>query len=331
MKHQSLLIVVLLFMLGLGISGEAGAAEFVRDANDPAAWKLEAQQGGAAAIRQEEGGLRVDITAATSQAWHVQLFQDKKQIPDGTPCVVRFTAKASAPRPIRVSSQGSVSPWKLTIKTQPQVNLTTQWQQFTVSLPQQNPQNEIVRMPMFQMGDTAGTVWIKDVSVTDGKEPAGTPQAPAPTPAQPVGKELLTAPLDAASWTFKTHSGARGSLRTENGMLRVDVEQAGTEAWHVEFHQIPKDLVEGRAYMLTIAARATAPRKLTFCAQQDPQPNEVLLPHTALNVGTEWKQYRLKFTMKKVIPNQTRLPLLQVGETPGTVYIRAISLMEESK
>lgn len=327
--------VVLVSLLGMPLAGLA--AELVNSPNSSHAWTFEVTNGAAATISEENGALRFNVTQRGSQNWHVIAFQGKKQIRDSAQLTLRFKAKASANRIIGVNCQTDVSPWRVVLNDYHNINLTPQWQAYTIPLAFHDIGSDPVRIPIFILGDAAGTVWIKDVSVTDGaakqfnaiQPPTTRPAltaAPTTLPSSASAEELLRDPMDPHSWHFEPNSDTKATMVTDSGGLRIDVTQASPDRWHVQLYQMPPALSAG-TYTLTLTMRASAPRKVGFLIQHDGDPYELLIPPTDLQATTDWKQYKIQFALSKVFPDKTRAPALQIGDATGTLFIRSMSLV----
>lgn len=105
---------------------------------------------------------RIDIAATTGTDWNIEFAQYNRSLVKGTTYDLTFRAKASAARPITLSAQKGSADWRNYGLSQ-RVQVTTQWQEFTVSF----EANETVSDSRIQffLGATTGSVWLDAVSL----------------------------------------------------------------------------------------------------------------------------------------------------------------------
>lgn len=135
----------------------------------------------------------------------------------------------------------------------------------------------------------------------------------------------LLAPL--SSWRVEKYQGAEATGSFQDGVYRATVTKHGTSRWMVQLFQTPASLPPGKSYEMMITIRADASRKITFSIQHDQAPHEILLPLTELSIGPDWKQYKLKFTVKQAFAGHTRVAV-QCGDVEGKVELKSASLVE---
>lgn len=137
--------------------------------SDPASWMLEQHEGAAADIRQEDGCLRVDVKRSGSERWHVQLFQPGKGLAPGKTYVLRFQVKASTPRKTTIITvQGANEPWQV-LGGMAEVDIATSWKQYALKFTVNSDASGPMRAPLFQLGDTQGAVWLRNLTLTEAK------------------------------------------------------------------------------------------------------------------------------------------------------------------
>lgn len=103
---------------------------------------------------------RVDISYSDGIDWHVDLAQWNRSLIKGITYDLIFYARSSTPRTIKVNSQKGSADWRGYGLSQ-KVNLTTNWQEYTVSF----LANETVSDARIQffVGETNSTVWVDEV------------------------------------------------------------------------------------------------------------------------------------------------------------------------
>jgi WD40 repeat protein len=106
---------------------------------------------------------RVDVSAVDGTDWHVQLMQLFDDLQEGATYTVQFSARADAPRSIRLAASDFYSA-SHGIGLSQDVSLTENWQlyQYTFQAKDLAFQNTI----QFLLGERTGIVWIKDFTVT---------------------------------------------------------------------------------------------------------------------------------------------------------------------
>jgi glucose/arabinose dehydrogenase len=122
--------------------------------------------------------VRVDIQTSGLD-WYVQLRQPNVPLAAGATHTLSFDARGSAPRNIRVAFQQNVSPYAVEFKQT--FAITAAWQHYTVdfTLAAGDPQS----LFNINVGDTAGSVWLDNVTLLAdsnvGQPPVATISAPA--------------------------------------------------------------------------------------------------------------------------------------------------------
>lgn len=112
--------------------------------------------------------LRSVITTPGAEWWHVQVVQGGLGIEAGQTYRVRFDAKASAPGPVGVSVMQNHNPWN-SLGLYEDIELATGWQSFTAVFTAS--MDEADARLAFDLGQTARTVWIDNVSLTPYNPP----------------------------------------------------------------------------------------------------------------------------------------------------------------
>ena len=114
--------------------------------------------------------LRIDITAAGTESWHVQLIQSGITLVPGQAYRFSFRAKASSARDFLYDVSQSEDPWRQYTPWQSQPpKLGTEWQDYAVSFvaPSDLSSASDSRV-LFALGLGTGSVWIAKPSLTTG-------------------------------------------------------------------------------------------------------------------------------------------------------------------
>lgn len=145
------------------------AADLMVNANEPASWTLEPHENVQAEIRQEDGGVRVDVNRNSNERWHLQLHQMDKSLIPGKAYVLKFQARASAPRKMGVVTvQQQDDPWR-NYGGSTDVDLTTTWKQYTLKFRVVPDATGKMRAPTLQLGDATGSVWLRNFTLVEAK------------------------------------------------------------------------------------------------------------------------------------------------------------------
>jgi hypothetical protein len=135
----------------LSVTSSGGAqARLDRDARDTASGS------GAAHITVVNAGQKTD--------WHVEFAQYKRHLDTGKRYDLTFSAKASAPRSLGLSTQKDAPDWRHYGLSR-QVSLDTAWKKYTVTF--QSPETVDDARLQFWCGSAVGEVWIDDVSLAE--------------------------------------------------------------------------------------------------------------------------------------------------------------------
>lgn len=179
-----------------------------------------------------------------------------------------------------------------------------------------------MRWTCLAVGVLASVAWVT------GETPRSGDTMPGNTPlniAGAAGGDLLREALVPKNWIMEQHAGAVAVLSNADNALRVKVERPGTSDWHVQMYMVPPELKAPGRYTLEFVMRADAPRKIPFAVTRHAPPYSGYVG-TAIAVDTGWKRYKVKFTLKELLPGLTRVPVFHVGNTTGAIWIRSMSL-----
>ena len=134
----------------------------------------------AQALLTTEGTAQVTTISKTDgESWHVQLGWQNASVTDGVPFLVKFRAKADAPRDMMLMGGISDSDYH-PICDQQYVALNTTWRDYAFRIIPHGSAGHPVGFPQFLLGKRTGTVWIDQVVVTSPEAPVADPAAYAP-------------------------------------------------------------------------------------------------------------------------------------------------------
>lgn len=134
-------------------------------------WNLEQHQGAAATMARttEFNGapsLKLTVTRAGTDAWHVQLNQAGLRLAAGRLYTLTFSAKASAALTLDVSAMMAHDPWQA-LGLSEGVRVTPEWQTFSRTFVASRSDAN-ARVNFGGLGTRVGTLWLADVRFQEG-------------------------------------------------------------------------------------------------------------------------------------------------------------------
>ena len=282
-------------------------------------------------VAPEEGALRVDVTKVKTEPARGDLSLGCMGVlaKAGKAYNLRFTAKASELRQISISAIEPSKPDE-SIVGQATTELKTTWQTYVCRIVPTRDCTPYTRIPSFEFGDKAGTIWFRNVTLVPADAGAA-PPGPAPTAAAaPAGSSsgnLLPNAMSPDQWIVSQKGSATGTVEHQENQLRINVTTAAADRWSFRLQHRAIDAPPGHSLTLKFSAKASAPRKTTISSQQGLPPMGDLTEETVLDVGTEWKEYTCKFTFPKGSTASNDLfPIIELGDQTGTIWLRDIVL-----
>lgn len=139
-----------------------------------------------------------------------------------------------------------------------------------------------------------------------------------------AGKNLLKPTNVAANWRLENQSG-KATMTVDGDAVVFDVTETGTEEWHIQAVQTGFDLTEGKEYILTLKAKASAPRSMTVNAMVDQEDwHTIGLTETA-DLTTEWQDLKYEFKAEQVAKDKNRVTFV-LGNATGKVWLKDVTL-----
>lgn len=154
-------------ILALGLCGLACTALHAADALGKASWALLSPPGGAELTTASGGVLHVAVHKAAPQYYQLQLTHDiTAAAPAGKPLRYQLWARSATKNPIHVVIEKRTAPYThLLDKT---VTLTPAWKQYAFTAPVPTAYGPGGLAARLQLGQQAGVVEFKGVSVSTG-------------------------------------------------------------------------------------------------------------------------------------------------------------------
>ncbi len=135
-----------------------------------------------------------------------------------------------------------------------------------------------------------------------------------------VGVQAPDPGFEQAVWNLEQHEGARARFDSSRG-LRIDIDRAGSEDWHVQITRAPLDLVADGLYSLEFEVRTDAPSTLWVALAYNRPPWTDLGWAHSVEADREWKTVRLQARVL-VTEKGARLVIGGLGNRKGWVEIR---------
>ncbi len=150
---------------------------------------------------------------------------------------------------------------------------------------------------------------------------------------EPLGAQLLTAGNftgDISAWNLENHQGAQASLTTGNFFsgnpaARININQSGTAAWHVQFNQGGLQVSDNQVYTLSFWIRSSQPRDLSLTIMQAYNPWQGLGFQTNLQTTDEWQRFETSLMLTRSDTN-ARLNFGNMGLQTGIIEIANVEL-----
>jgi hypothetical protein len=236
--------------------GEGLGQEMLKPAQN--AWKLEVHGEAKAELKFEAGegsggeAMHVHVTQPGRDSAHAQVWQAELKLAKDKTYTVHFRAKSDTPRRFNIVLNQAHEPWR-NLSTQP-IQLTTEWQDFTVALPPAQAADDKSRLAFANLGAAAGDFWFEGLSLRPGgvvglKEGESRENIPF-FRKKDVGTRTLNAQRDWNQFLFDTESnywtGMRKFVREElKAHSHVVGTAVGSSPWLV---QAKLDVVDAHNY-----------------------------------------------------------------------------------
>lgn len=157
-------------------NGESGIpVQLLRDGgfesgNLNQAWRLEQHENAQASMALTTNNpydgnyaAMVQVNQITGTNWHIQFEQNGASVDQDSAYIIRFHARADAPRTMQVNSIRNAEPWTWYGGTT--IQLTTEWQEYKLSIVPPESNTGLTRVA-FIVGGQTGTYWFDEVSMT---------------------------------------------------------------------------------------------------------------------------------------------------------------------
>jgi len=134
--------------------------------NKAESWRFEQHEGGKGSLKAADDAIEFTVSEVDGTDWHVQAIQTGLDLKNGKQYVLKFQAKASESRSIGVNAGIDEEDWH-TIGLQDSAFLGKEYKPFEFSFTADNVAAEKKNRVALVLGDSKGTVTVKNMTLTE--------------------------------------------------------------------------------------------------------------------------------------------------------------------
>ncbi|WP_254434194.1 carbohydrate binding domain-containing protein [Halobacillus sp. Marseille-Q1614] len=204
-------------------------------------------------VSEEQREMQVDILKEGVNPEDVQLKQSGIPLEKGEDYELTFNARAEQNKTIEVDL---VSEDGREIYKSEAITLTEEMENHTVefTMPESAPKGQLT----FMVGGQPGDVYLDNVRMI---------QTSSDIELYPLKNGDFSSGLD--HWTEYIHFDAQANVSTDEGVLNVDIQEGGNEAWSVLMEQKGLSLSKGITYVLSFDASSSVARDIEVTLEND--------------------------------------------------------------
>lgn len=150
--------------------------------------------------------------------------------------------------------------------------------------------------------------------------------ASTPLVAADATKNLLAPTVKTTAWQFEETDGAKGSLKADGDALALAAAKVDGTEWHVQAYQAGLDLVNGKDYVVTFKARASAKRSAQIYVGVNEDDYHAVGLDEVVELTPEWKTFAFTFKADCVAPKANNRLGFLIGQEVGAVWIKDLTL-----
>jgi hypothetical protein len=255
-------------------------------------WTTWSGEGGVSEFAVKDGVAEILITAAGSQAWHSQLFQEGIPLEAGKTYELSFKAKSTIPRQIIVEYSGTSA-----ASSQAKFDVSATWAtysaQFTVENSSPLKLNYLIGKTLGTDGtanSTPHTISLDDISV---REVEG--NGPVTPPSGTLDNGTFDAGKGETGWS-KYFDGT-GSAEVRNEEFTIEFTGTGNASYSAQVDYANLKLVQGKTYKLSFKARSTVDRKIDVTVEKKGGDYNKYLEPQKVDLTPTMTEFSYTFTM----------------------------------
>ncbi|WP_249900571.1 carbohydrate binding domain-containing protein [Paenibacillus sp. PK3_47] len=270
-----------------------------------ASWSTWSGEGGVSSFKVNEGAAEIGITAAGSQAWHTQFFQEGIPLEAGTTYELSFRAKSTVPRQIIVEYTGLSEP-----PVQAKFELGSDWDSYTGKFTADRAMKlKLNYLIGAALGDdqtangTPHTLTFDDIIVQPAQDGTVPP---------PVSGTLDNGSFDPekgmAGWT--SYFDGTGSAEVLDGELLASLTWTGMASYSAQVDYAKLKLEQGKSYTLKFSARSDIDRLIEVAVEHNGGDYTKYLPAQKVALTGQMTEYSYTFTMEGAADDGAHLVFL---------------------
>lgn len=156
---------------------------------------------------------------------------------------------------------------------------------------------------------------------------------PLPDPMPVIRKEIIKTGFDSGSstegWHLYNKAGASSAGNVSNGEYTINIQNGGTEGWHVQLALNNILLENGKEYEIQIRAKANQNHPISIYAGMNYDPWSSYSGYSGFTVTPDYSLFTASFQMQSNTDTQARL-VIDMGNSTGAVSFDEIGLYEVS-
>jgi hypothetical protein len=146
--------------------------------------------------------------------------------------------------------------------------------------------------------------------------------------AAPEAKNLLKPTNIPASWRLEQHESAKAEMTVDGDAIVIDTKVVDGTDWHVQAIQTSLDLTDGKDYVLTFKAKASAARSVPVNGSIDQDDWHAIGLGETAELTTDWKDFKYEFKAEQTAKAKNRIGFL-LGGDKGKVWLKEVVLAEK--
>lgn len=156
---------------------------------------------------------------------------------------------------------------------------------------------------------------------------------PMPDPTPVIRKKIKKTDFendgDQQGWNLYQNGGASASGTVANGAFNINIQNGGTEGWHVQMVLNNILLEQGKTYEISLRAKAFENRSISVYAGMNQSPWSSYSGYSSFTLTNNYQTLSLNFQMGYTTDTNARL-VLDLGNSNSDVSIDEITLNEVS-
>jgi hypothetical protein len=138
-------------------------------------------------------------------------------------------------------------------------------------------------------------------------------------------KSILKPTNKPESWIFEQHETAKGTCIAEGDAIVFNVTESDGTDWHVQAEQIDLDLKDGKEYVVTFKAKASADRTVTLSAAIHQEDWHNIGLSEGVEMTKDWKDFKYEFKADQTVAGKNRIGFV-LGNDKGKVWVKEMTL-----